>query len=464
MTGAEIESTEEALASFERINHTIRTNGAWRETNILKRIFEKPRENNNCPTERMDASDSPLNGSFINETVSDVELVESFQERADLSPTIVRLQPETNADKPTTNDKQDCTFSHDGLSATFNNCNIFSGNIKDEINCQINCQKEKEKEGEEEQETEAQTEGVEQAIDTSADEKLILETLIDLARNSNQEIKSFMRDGCTRNEEEGQYSKRKRTDIRTYLDADKKEREKSRVNLDKLYKGIEDDFRRKAKLTTSLNEKVKNTVSAGYYWRLKEDSNELKDKDADPIERDTERELPPLQDCNSIPIMIGGDVKTLYPSLDCVSTGEMAAQAVRDTEIKFGGIDYERLRVYLTISLGENILSRHGLQNIIPERSNDSTAASLTAKTNKDLSGWILGERSCTEEEKREMLALLIQINTIILMMSHVYSFGGKVFIQGDGAGIGLRASVCLARIVMCQWDSRWAKRQFHMA
>ena len=28
------------------------------------------------------------------------------------------------------------------------------------------------------------------------------------------------------------------------------------------------------------------------------------------------------------------------------------------------------------------------------------------------------------------------------------------------GAGIGLRASACLARIIMCTWDSRWAESQ----
>ena len=45
-------------------------------------------------------------------------------------------------------------------------------------------------------------------------------------------------------------------------------------------------------------------------------------------------------------------------------------------------------------------------------------------------------------------------------MTTHCYSFGGKLFIQRMGAGIGLRASACLARIVMCNWDARWTKSQ----
>ena len=47
-------------------------------------------------------------------------------------------------------------------------------------------------------------------------------------------------------------------------------------------------------------------------------------------------------------------------------------------------------------------------------------------------------------------------------MNSHVYSFGGKLFIQSEGVGIGLRASACLARITMCLWDTRWAREQFN--
>ena len=69
-----------------------------------------------------------------------------------------------------------------------------------------------------------------------------------------------------------------------------------------------------------------------------------------------------------------------------MSTSEIAAQAVRDTGIKFGGINYERLSIYLTLSLGESILTKRGLHHIIPDRSDNSKAMSLSAKTNKDLS------------------------------------------------------------------------------
>ena len=153
-------------------------------------------------------------------------------------------------------------------------------------------------------------------------------------------------------------------------------------------------------------------------------------------------------------------MKTLYPSLDTVSTSQIAAQAIRETHISFGGIDYDRLSVYLTLTLGENLMNKSGLYHIIPSRSDDSKATSLAAENYRDLSGWRVGLKRFSDTDKREMVALLVQINTILLMSSHIYTFGGRTYLQKEGAGIGLRASACLAHIMMCKWDTRWATHQ----
>ena len=51
---------------------------------------------------------------------------------------------------------------------------------------------------------------------------------------------------------------------------------------------------------------------------------------------------------------------------------------------------------------------------------------------------------------KIEMVAAMVKISTLVLMKSTCYSFGGSIYLQCDGAGIGMRASAALARIVMC--------------
>jgi len=46
----------------------------------------------------------------------------------------------------------------------------------------------------------------------------------------------------------------------------------------------------------------------------------------------------------------------------------------------------------------------------------------------------------------------------VLLMTSTTcYKFGGKIYRQRKGLGIGLRGSAALARLVMCKWDNTWA-------
>ena len=58
------------------------------------------------------------------------------------------------------------------------------------------------------------------------------------------------------------------------------------------------------------------------------------------------------------------------------------------------------------------------------------------------------------------LLALLIKVSTLALMDSTCYSFGGEIFKQVSGAGIGLRASACMAKLLMGMLDKMWAQTQ----
>ena len=98
--------------------------------------------------------------------------------------------------------------------------------------------------------------------------------------------------------------------------------------------------------TDKMSDKVQNIVSAGIYWSRQSQRRKSINREKERELRSTEKDRlpwPPLQETDSPPIMLGGDVKTLYPSLDCVTSSEIAAQAVRETKIKFGGVNYPRL-------------------------------------------------------------------------------------------------------------------------
>ena len=76
------------------------------------------------------------------------------------------------------------------------------------------------------------------------------------------------------------------------------------------------------------------------------------------------------------------------------------------------------------------------------------------------MDNWDFSRVQFTEENKKEMIAHMIQIAVITLISSTVYCFAGKIYRQLSGLGIGLRASAALARITMCDWDQIWANRQ----
>ena len=43
-------------------------------------------------------------------------------------------------------------------------------------------------------------------------------------------------------------------------------------------------------------------------------------------------------------------------------------------------------------------------------------------------------------------------------MSTHVYTFGGKFYLQKDGGPIGLTSTACLAALVMKLLDMAWVK------
>ena len=170
--------------------------------------------------------------------------------------------------------------------------------------------------------------------------------------------------------------------------------------------------------------------------------------------------VPPIQDLNKPPIMVGRDVRALYPSLDVVTASCIAARAVEDTKIRVQGGGLSKTEHFLTLMLGTSAMIKHGLHDAVAERADDSKGESLACKANRDLTGWVTGKREFELSTRKKMLLVFIQVLTTIMMSSHCYSYGGKLYIQCIGADIGLRASACLARIIMCTWDTLWAKYQ----
>ena len=140
--------------------------------------------------------------------------------------------------------------------------------------------------------------------------------------------------------------------------------------------------------------------------------------------------------------------------------GEIIYRAAVKSDINFSGIDFKTLAVYLFLVLGASVMVKCGLEKVVPVRKSNSKARSLLAKSNKDLNEWSVNTDECSQDMKKQMLGRLLQILTIVLMSSSCYSFGGKIYRQREGAGIGERGSACIARTIMSLWDKFWASSQ----
>ena len=100
------------------------------------------------------------------------------------------------------------------------------------------------------------------------------------------------------------------------------------------------------------------------------------------------------------------------------------------------------------------------LASCIPSRMMKSEARALSARTNRNVSEWRFKTSGYSAWEKKELLARMLQVATLVLMSTSIYSFGGKMYQQNGGAGIGERASAVLAKVTMAIWDILWTNGQ----
>ena len=76
------------------------------------------------------------------------------------------------------------------------------------------------------------------------------------------------------------------------------------------------------------------------------------------------------------------------------------------------------------------------------------------------MSSWDFSGVKISSQDKTELIARMVQIMVLVMTGSTCYKFGGRIFRQRSGLGIGLRGSAALARLVMIKWDRIWGKLQ----
>ena len=226
-------------------------------------------------------------------------------------------------------------------------------------------------------------------------------------------------------------------------------------NLDDIDRSLRD----KASKDKSFGSRIENSVHASLIWGRKLD---LAKRENEKFSNDltSDPNIPSLQNFHEKPVIVGADVAALYPNLKKEVAGEIIYRATTKCDIDFLGIDFGMLSIYLFLVLGVSVMTKCGLAGVIPTRKNKSNARSLLANINKDPNEWSTRSKGFTQSMKREMMGRLLQVLTVVLMSSSCYSFGGRLYRQVEGAGIGERSSACIAKTVMSLWDKLWASTQ----
>ena len=179
-------------------------------------------------------------------------------------------------------------------------------------------------------------------------------------------------------------------------------------------------------------------------------------------------------------VLIGCDAVALFPSLPAAESGrivrEAAIKIVEQSGLSIRGVDYRELAKYVRMNLSDFEIRSRKLSRIVPvRRSNKGKMPGMTGKEatkrkepeqesdeekkkNEEEEKpskeerFIHPEREATKEEEILLFATALEIAVKFLFSNNLYQFGGRTYLQSDGGPIGLRATMCIARLIMGEW------------
>ena len=112
---------------------------------------------------------------------------------------------------------------------------------------------------------------------------------------------------------------------------------------------------------------------------------------------------------------------------------------------------------YIFIVGGRQLINKSGLSRLCPTwKGKRSDLITVGGRKSKQANSWNDSSKSVFLSEKKKILATLLEILVNVIMNTHIYFFGGKLFLQKESGPIGLRSTACLAAIVMKLWDLAW--------
>jgi hypothetical protein len=154
------------------------------------------------------------------------------------------------------------------------------------------------------------------------------------------------------------------------------------------------------------------------------------------------------------------DFKAYYPSIPVGRTAKIVAKMAEDSELNIK-TDNTEMALYLASTMKREEIVRLGLGEVVQERLHSSGAA--PGITSREILSrgpackrlWREPARPPTEQERRQMLGIMLELAINACMENHYYTVDNEVKLQRQGAGIGLRLSEALGRAFGLYWDDQ---------
>ena len=131
------------------------------------------------------------------------------------------------------------------------------------------------------------------------------------------------------------------------------------------------------------------------------------------------------------------DVNALYPSLEIKQCAKICAERVRRSPLKFEDIDYHWATVYLALNMSREEVIREDMGMLVPIRratqGKDPTVLSVETDEKIDRWKWALPVDCFNEEDKKRIMARLVQVMVEATFQSHHYKWNSNVYKQEKG-------------------------------
>ena len=104
-------------------------------------------------------------------------------------------------------------------------------------------------------------------------------------------------------------------------------------------------------------------------------------------------------------------------------------------------------------------MSKSGLVRLTPKwRGKREDLITIGGDKPRENANWSDSRKEIFENEKRRIIATVVEILVNVVMSTHIYTFCGRFYLQRNSGPIGLRSTASLASLVMKIWDQAWVK------